>query len=105
MLRTTRDLLLRGTRTGGGFRLIARSKWRRERLLILCYHGFSLRDEHEWNPALYVTAGHLAARLRLLAAEGYRVLPLGDAVKGLRGGNLPPQSVAVSVRAMPGKSI
>src|SRR6266581_3912669 len=41
--------LLRNT---GVFRLLRESEWRRQRLLILCYHGISLEDEHQWRSGL-----------------------------------------------------
>lgn len=97
MLRTARNLLLRLLKASGGFELVASSGWRQRRLLILCYHGFALRDEHLWNPALFVTAEHLRQRLQLLAQRGFLVLPLGEAVARLQAGELPPRSVAITV--------
>lgn len=97
MLRAARDRILGLVRAAGGYELVAGSRWRQRRLLILCYHGFSLRDEHLWNPTLYVSAEHLRRRLRLLAQGGYRVLPLGEAVARLQAGELPPRSVAITV--------
>lgn len=80
----------------GGLALVRDSAWRRERLLILCYHGVSLDDEHEWNPALYVTQEKLRRRLRTLVEGGYRILPLAEAARSLYEGNLPPRSVAIT---------
>ena len=61
-LQAAKLAVLRTLRALGGFGLVAGSGWRRRRLLILCYHGFSLRDEHRWNPDLYVTGEHFARR-------------------------------------------
>ena len=72
------------------------SRWRRQRLLILCYHGISLEDEHEWRPALYMTQDQLRGRLRMLRDGGYNVLPLDEAVRRLYAGDLPPRSVALT---------
>ena len=72
------------------------SEWRRRRLLVLCYHGVSMHDEHDWSPALYVTQDLLRARLEMLAVDGYTVLPLTEALTRLYEGSLPPRSVAVT---------
>jgi len=46
-LRTrVRDSALQGIRLAGGLGAVSRSRWRARRLLILCYHGFALEDEH-----------------------------------------------------------
>ena len=55
--------LLRGV---GALEAVANSKWRRSRLLILCYHGISLDDEHQWRPALYLPPELLEQRLQTL---------------------------------------
>ncbi len=86
--------LIRGT---GGLTVASRSRWRARRLLILCYHGFSLYDEHVWNPQIYVTSGHFEARLRLLASRGYQVVSLREGLARLADGSLPPRSVAITI--------
>ena len=96
MLREAKLATLGLLRSAGAFNLVANSKWRRERLLILCYHGISLEDEHQWRPALYIPAELLEQRLETLRAQRYSVLPLGEALTRLRSGDLPPRSVAIT---------
>lgn len=71
------------------------SRWRRERLLILCYHGLSLRDEHRWN-GMYVTREFFERRLVLLRLQGYHVLPLDEAIQRLHARELPRRSVVIT---------
>jgi len=92
-----RDAALQVIRFTGAFDAVSRSRWRSRRLLILCYHGFSQRDEHHWDSSLYVTRSHLESRLEFLAAEGYVVLPLGEGLARLSAGTLPPRAVAITV--------
>jgi peptidoglycan/xylan/chitin deacetylase (PgdA/CDA1 family) len=94
--RQARHAALAGLRAVGGLGWIAESGWRRRRLLILCYHGVSLRDEHEWRPELFVTPVFLRRRLEILRDNGYTVLPLGEAVRRLRDATLPPRSVVLT---------
>jgi peptidoglycan/xylan/chitin deacetylase (PgdA/CDA1 family) len=88
----TLDLIKRA----GGFERVANSRWRQERLLILCYHGISLEDEHRWRPFLYLEPALLAQRLETLRAMRCSVLPLGEALTRLHSGDLPPRSVAIT---------
>ena len=94
--RHIRHAALARFRALGGFRWVANSAWRRRRLLILCYHGVSLQDEHEWNGGLFVTPAFLRRRFEILRDRGYVVLQLGEAVRGLRRGTLPPRSVVLT---------
>jgi len=94
--RRIRIASLRALKAAGGFGAAMDSRWRRSRLLILCYHGVSLRDEHEWNPSLYVAPAALRARLQLLHTLGCTVLPLDEAVRRLRANELPPRSVVLT---------
>jgi peptidoglycan/xylan/chitin deacetylase (PgdA/CDA1 family) len=96
MLRKTKLAALGLLRSAGAFRLVANSQWRRERLLILCYHGISLEDEHQWRPQLYMPAGLLEQRLEALRAMRCSVLPLGEALTRLRSRDLPARSVAIT---------
>jgi len=96
MLRKIKRAALGLLRSAGAFERVANSKWRRERLLILCYHGISLDDEHEWRPPLYMQADLLERRLETLRAMRCSVLPLGEALTRLRHRDLPPRSVAIT---------
>src|SRR5256885_15597344 len=87
---------LHALRKSGVFRLVANSNWRQQRLLILCYHGFALEDEHHWRPGLYMPAQQLEQRLELLRKYGCSVLPLGEALRRLQTGALPPRSVVLT---------
>jgi peptidoglycan/xylan/chitin deacetylase (PgdA/CDA1 family) len=91
-----RRAALRGLKTAGAFSIVKNSEWRRRRLLILCFHGVSLEDEHEWLPSLYVRPQHLERRLEILKRGNYTVLPLGDALQKLYRRDLPPRSVAIT---------
>jgi peptidoglycan/xylan/chitin deacetylase (PgdA/CDA1 family) len=95
MISTIKQLILGSARSLGIYHVINRSKWRTERLLILCYHGLSIRDEHDWS-GLYVTPQHFRRRIGFLFRNGYSVLPLGEAVTKLREGLLPSKSVAIT---------
>jgi peptidoglycan/xylan/chitin deacetylase (PgdA/CDA1 family) len=96
MLRTVKLATLGGLRRSGFFSLVANSRWRKQRLLILCYHGISLADEHCWRPSLYLDPRKLDQRLELLKKGGYSVLPLDEGLKRLRDGTLPARSVVIT---------
>ena len=96
MLRTFKLATLGLLRSSGVFRIVAKSRWRQERLLILCYHGTSLQDEHEWRPSLYIHPQKLEERLISLKRGNFSVLPLGEGLERLKAGTLPPASVALT---------
>jgi peptidoglycan/xylan/chitin deacetylase (PgdA/CDA1 family) len=96
MLRKAKLATLGVLRSAGVFNVIADSQWRRNRLLILCYHGTSLEDEHEWRPGLYLSPQVLEQRLQALRAMRCSLLPLGESLQRLKARDLPPRSVAVT---------
>jgi peptidoglycan/xylan/chitin deacetylase (PgdA/CDA1 family) len=95
-MRSLKLVALRLLRGGGMFELVANSRWRQQRLLILCYHGTSLEDEHLWRPGLYMSAERLRERFSVLKEGRYAVLPLGEALERLRAQTLPARSVALT---------
>jgi peptidoglycan/xylan/chitin deacetylase (PgdA/CDA1 family) len=85
--------LMRG---GGAFRLARDSRWRRQRLAILCYHSLSLADEHLWAPALFVSPAHFERRLQWLQERRYCVLGLDEGLKRMAADDLPERAVAIT---------
>ena len=76
--------------------MVHNSRWRRQRLLILAYHGISLADEHIWNGSMFTSADTLRSRLELLKKSRCAVLPLGEAVERLYADDLPERAVAIT---------
>jgi peptidoglycan/xylan/chitin deacetylase (PgdA/CDA1 family) len=94
-LRTIKRALL--PRNGSALsRAISRSKWRQQRLLILCYHGIAMGEEHGSHPEMFLPPEIFARRMELLAQSKVNVLVLGEALRLLREGKLPPNSVAIT---------
>ena len=96
ILRKLKLSLLRGAQSVGVDDRLAATEWRRRRLLILCYHGVSLEDEHECQPRTWVSPALFEERLRFLRDEKFNVLPLGDAIERLTNRALPPRAVAIT---------
>lgn len=96
MIQTLKQSSLTLSKQVGLSSWLAQSAWRRSRLLILCYHGIALEDEHLWEPGLYVSAAHLERRLALLTRNRCAVLPLGEAVERLYCNDLPDRAVVLT---------
>lgn len=94
MLRDLKLWLLKAAAPMSAFLL--RSDWRRQKLLILCYHGVSLADEHCAMPYLYMPLPQFTRRLQRLRELGAQVLPLGEAVDRLYSGKLPARAVTIT---------
>ena len=75
---------------------VAKSQWRRSRLLVLCYHGIAINDEHQWSPWLYISTRTFEHRLRLLHRNGCTVLPLHEAVERVARRDLPERAVVLT---------
>jgi peptidoglycan/xylan/chitin deacetylase (PgdA/CDA1 family) len=96
MRRQLRRAALTTLKACGAFGVVRESAWRRQRLLILCYHGVALDDEDQWRPHLYVSPETLERRLDILQRGKYSVLPLVEALDRLRRNDLPPRSIALT---------
>ncbi len=80
----------------GALTIARESRWRQDRLMILCYHGIALEDEYRWNPGLFFDLPTFRRRLDLLKRGNYNVLPLAEGVHRVREGTLPPKSVVLT---------
>lgn len=69
----------------------------RDRLLILCYHGFELVDESAFMPGVFMRQETFSRRLQALASGGYSILPLPEALAGLADRTLPPNTVCLTL--------
>jgi peptidoglycan/xylan/chitin deacetylase (PgdA/CDA1 family) len=96
MLKALKQTTLKSLKTVGVSAMVHNSRWRRQRLLILAYHGISLLDEHDWNYTQYMPSNVLRMRLQQLKESRCTVLPLDDAVKRLYSGDLPDRAVAIT---------
>lgn len=96
MIRAAKLAVLRIARSTGVTGLVIGTKWRRNRLLILAYHGTSIDDEHRWDPGLYIPPSTLRARLETIRALRCNVLPLDTALRLLYSGELPPASTVLT---------
>jgi peptidoglycan/xylan/chitin deacetylase (PgdA/CDA1 family) len=96
MLGKVKRLLTISADSLGVTSLFLNSEWRRQRLVILCYHGVSIEDEHRWEPAIYFPPEKLRQRFETLRRRRCNVLPLEDAINRLYAGTLPPRSVVLT---------
>src|SRR5215203_3424617 len=88
-------LALAALRALGGFEVARRLTARR--LRILCYHGFSVADEHRFRPGMWIRGDTFERRIAFLKRGGYPVLPLDDALERMAAGTLPAAAVVVTI--------
>jgi peptidoglycan/xylan/chitin deacetylase (PgdA/CDA1 family) len=69
----------------------------RKRLRILCYHGFSVEDQHRFNPMLYMTIETFEARIRRLKSLGYPVATLQDGLQQLQANAITDSTTVVTI--------
>ena len=96
MLKKLKQVTLQSLKSTGVSALVRDSRWRRQRLLILAYHGISMIDEHEWNGSQYISPETLRLRMQQLQRSRCAVLPLGEAVERLYRNDLPDRAVALT---------
>jgi peptidoglycan/xylan/chitin deacetylase (PgdA/CDA1 family) len=90
-----RKALLSGAKLVGGFWLADRVK--PKGLPILCYHGFSLADEHRFRPSLFIRADRFETRLLWLLRNRYKVIPLSEAINRLDNGDVGKREVVITI--------
>src|SRR5215813_3643652 len=96
MLKKFKQATLKSLKTAGVSQFVHNSRWRRERLLILAYHGISTRDEHLWDDSLFMSPEVFRRRLELIKKSRCTVLPLSEAIERLYANDLPERSVAIT---------
>jgi peptidoglycan/xylan/chitin deacetylase (PgdA/CDA1 family) len=69
----------------------------RNGLRILCYHGFTLRDESDFRPGLFIREETFRRRMEYLSRRKYPVLTLDDAHRRLSAGTLPAAAVVITI--------
>jgi peptidoglycan/xylan/chitin deacetylase (PgdA/CDA1 family) len=91
----SRDAFLRLAR---GLGLFALSQWlTRGRLRILCYHGVWIGPAPHYGDRLFISAQAFERRMAMLAAGGYRVLPLEQAVALLGDRRIGTRDVVITI--------
>ncbi len=96
MLKNFKLATLKSLKTTGVSTLVQNSRWRRQRLLILAYHGVSTDDEHLWNGSMYMSPEMFRERLETIAKSGCAMLSLDEAITRLYANDLPDRSVAIT---------
>lgn len=90
-----RTRLLGTLQASGAFALAG---WASRRgLRILCYHGFSIRDEHLFRPKLFIRTSLFEQRMRWLQRHGYEVVSLDEAIANLKAGVIGSKQVVITI--------
>lgn len=95
-LRSVKRGVFHALKHSGITHTVSGSRWRQSKLAILCYHGISLDDEHQWDPELFISPSQFEQRLEILRRKRFEVLPLDRALVHLYAGTLPPRAVAIT---------
>jgi peptidoglycan/xylan/chitin deacetylase (PgdA/CDA1 family) len=95
LLKSAKASLFR-TKALGLFPTFANSGWRSRHLLILCYHGIAMGEEYDSHDYMFLPAETFEHRLAMLKDFRANVLGLGEALRRLQQGKLPPRSIAIT---------
>jgi len=69
----------------------------RNKLRILCYHGFSLAGESAFRPKLFMEVTTFRRRMQFISDEGFPVLQLEEALAKLDNGDLPACAAVITI--------
>ena len=95
IMRSLQDFLFHVVRAFGGFRVAQHLT--RNRLRILCYHGFSAGDEHEVQPHMFMRAATFERRLQILKKRALPVISLDEAVGRMATGEIRRGEVVITI--------
>ena len=74
------------------------AKWaHREKLCILCYHGFAMNGESAFRPKLFMEPSTFTSRMEFLRKAGVRILSLREGIEELYSGGLRDNSVVITI--------
>ncbi len=94
-MRILRNILLYFARTVGAFRVA--QFLTRNRLRILCYHGFSVSDEYQVLPHMFMRASTFERRLRILQRRRIPVIRLDEAVQRLKAERISSSETVITI--------
>jgi len=69
----------------------------KDKLQILCYHGFETCDETNFRPQLFIKKTTFNKRLELISKYRFPVLTLDDALCKLRNNKLPRNAIVITI--------
>ena len=64
---------------------------------ILCYHGFTLKDEHQFRPKLFIEEHTFDIHMKYLQDKNYNVISLDDFYKFKEEKNFPDDAAALEI--------
>ena len=79
-----------------GFFWIARKIYKKNPR-ILCYHGFTLEDEHHFRPKLFIEEHTFDQRMKYLQDKGYNVISLDDFYNQKEEKNFADDTVVITI--------
>lgn len=92
---TIKYMILLFAKYSGLFRYF-RSKYK-NRIRVLCYHGFSLRNEEKFVPGLFIRPEIFEARMKYLRENKFNVISLEDAYSAAKSGHIADDSVVITI--------
>lgn len=69
----------------------------KDKLQILCYHGFETFDESSFRPKLFIKKETFKSRLALISKYKFPVLSLNDALNTLQSNKLPKNAIVITI--------
>ncbi|MBS1188695.1 MAG: Polysaccharide deacetylase [Rhodocyclaceae bacterium] len=92
---SVKDLIYATAKAGGLFPWAQQKT--RDGLCILCYHGLSFTDEHQFRPKLFITPELFRQRMQYLKRSGYTALSLDEALERLQHARLKEKELVITI--------